>query len=76
MVVAAALGLAGARAHATQQPTAPLISPAPEALEVDASRFTEKNFDWFDSQRQRRVPAKLYLPATKATVGSVPLVVF
>ena len=76
VVVAAALGLTAARAHGPQQPTAPLVSPAPEALEVDASRFIEKNFDWFDSQRQRRVPAKLYLPATEATVGSVPLVVF
>jgi predicted dienelactone hydrolase len=76
VVVAAALGLAGARAHEPQQPTAALVSPAPKALEVNASRFTEKNFDWFDSQRQRGVPAKLYLPVTEATVGSVPLVVF
>ena len=51
-------------------------SSAPELLEVDASRFTAQNFDWFDSQRQRRVPAKLYLPAAKTVAGSVPLVVF
>jgi predicted dienelactone hydrolase len=71
-ICAAAICLPGASAAEPQQPG----SLAPEALEVKASRFIVKNFDWFDSQRQRRVPAKLYLPATNATMGSVPLVVF
>lgn len=75
LVCAAVLSLAGARAQA-QQPGATLASPAAEALEVDASLFTVQSFDWFDSQRQRPVPAKLYLPAGKTAVGSVPLVVF
>lgn len=72
----AAVSLAGARAHEAGQPVATSASPAPEALEVDASRFAERSFDWFDNQRQRRVPAKLYLPAGKTAAGSVPLVVF
>jgi predicted dienelactone hydrolase len=74
MVCAACL--AGARADEPGQQGASSVSPAPEALEVDRSRFTEKSFDWFDSQRQRPVPVKLYLPASEATVGSVPLVVY
>jgi dienelactone hydrolase len=76
LVCAAVLSLAGARAQEAQQPGATLASPAAEALEVDASLFTVQSFDWFDSQRQRPVPAKLYLPAAKPAVGSVPLVVF
>lgn len=76
VVGVAALSLMGARAHEPQQTVAALASSATEALDVDASRFTANDFDWFDSQRQRRVPAKLYLPAAKAVVGSVPLVVF
>jgi predicted dienelactone hydrolase len=43
---------------------------------VDASLFTAQSFDWFAGQRQRHVPAKLYLPAAKAAAGSLPLVVF
>ena len=75
-VCVVAFGMAGAHAHEPQQTMAVLASSAPEALDVDASLFTAGDFDWFDSQRQRRVPAKLYLPAAKALVGSVPLVVF
>lgn len=75
-VCVAAASLTGARAHEAGQPVASSASPAPEALEVDASRFTERSFDWFDNQRQRRVPAKLYLPAGRPVAGSVPLVVF
>jgi dienelactone hydrolase len=72
----ATLGLDGAHAHEPQQPGATLVSPAPEALDVDASLFIAQSFDWFDSKRQRRVPAKLYLPAAEAAAGSLPLVVF
>ena len=76
VVCVVALSPAGARAREAQQPGATLATPTAEALEVDASLFTAQSFDWFDSQRQRRVPAKLYLPAAKPSVGSVPLVVF
>ena len=76
VVFAAAPSLMGARAHEPQPTVVVSASSAPELLEVDASRFTAQNFDWFDSQRQRRVPAKLYLPAAKTVAGSVPLVVF
>ena len=76
LVGAAALGFPGARAHAPEQLVAALASPTPESLEVDAALFTAQSFDWFDSQRQRQVPAKLYLPATQPVVGSLPLVVF
>jgi dienelactone hydrolase len=75
-VCVAVLGLTRALAHDAHQPGATFASPAPESLDVDASLFTAQSFDWFDSQRQRQVPAKLYLPAAKAAVGSVPLVVF
>lgn len=68
--------LAGARTLEPRPPEATLASPAPETLEVDASLFTTQNFDWFDGQRQRQVPAKLYLPSAQAVTGSVPLVVF
>jgi len=72
----ATLSLAGARTLEPQPPQAMLATPASEALAVDASLFTTQNFDWFDSQRQRSVPAKLYMPAAQAVAGSVPLVVF
>jgi len=73
---AAALSLPGARAQEPDEPVATLPSPSPEALEVDAALFSAQSFDWIDSQRQRRVPAKLYLPTTQSAVGSVPLVLF
>ncbi len=76
VVGVAALSLMGACAHEPQPTVVVSASSAPELLEVDASRFTAQSFDWFDSQRQRQVPAKLYLPAAKAVAGSVPLVVF
>ena len=76
VVGVAALSLVGARAHEPREPVPDLASSVPEALDADASRFTANDFDWFDSQRQRPVPAKLYLPAAKAVAGSVPLVVF
>lgn len=72
----AALSLMGARAHEHRPTATDLASPAPEALDVDVSQFTANDFEWFDSQRQRRVPVKLYLPAAKAVMGSTPLVVF
>ena len=67
---------ANANANAPEAPVATQLAAAPEKLKVDAARFTEQSFDWFDSQRQRKVPAKLYLPADKRIAGSVPLVVF
>lgn len=75
-LIACAVFFTAARADEPAQQGASSVSPAPEALEVDGSRFTEKSFDWFDSQRQRPVPAKLYLPVRKDTADSVPLVVF
>jgi predicted dienelactone hydrolase len=75
-VCLATFSLAGARTLEPRPPEATLVSPAPETLEVDASLFTTQNFDWFDEQRQRQVPAKLYLPSAQAVAGSVPLVVF
>ncbi len=75
-ICVAALSLADVCAQGTQQSSAISASPVLESLEVDASLFTAQSFDWFDIQRQRQVPAKLYLPAAKASVGSVPLVVF
>lgn len=75
-ICVAAVSLDGPRAQEAGQTVAISASPAPEALAVDASRFTAQDFDWFDSERQRQVPAKLYLPAGKPAVGSVPLVVF
>lgn len=76
MVCGVVVGSACANSHQTRLTDADLASSAPESLDVDASQFTATNFDWFDSQRQRRVPAKLYLPTAQAAVGSVPLVVF
>lgn len=75
-VCIAALSLAGARTLEPQPPEARLASSAPETLEVDASLFITQNFDWFDGQRQRLVPAKLYLPSVQTGVGTVPLLVF
>ena len=70
------ISFSDASANAAEAPVASSLAAVPEALKVDAARFTEQRFDWFDSQRQRLVPAKLYLPASKRTTGSVPLVVF
>ncbi|WP_395669168.1 alpha/beta hydrolase family protein [Rhodoferax sp.] len=77
----AAGSLAEVQGLASQQPASSAALPAAalpsaEPLDVDASLFTTQYFDWFDAQRQRQVPAKLYLPAGKAMSGSVPLVVF
>lgn len=76
VVCATVLSPAGACAQELRQPMPTLASLTPEALEVVASLFTVRSFDWFDSQRQRKVPAKLYLPTARAVAGSVPLVVF
>ena len=85
---ATTLNLPGARAQSPEKSEVPevpgvpgvpvpiLPSPSPETLEVDASLFTTQSFDWIDNQRQRRVPAKLYLPTTQSALGSLPLVVF
>jgi len=73
---ATALSLPGARAQGSEQAVTTLPSPSPETLEVDAALFTTQSFDWIDNQRQRRVPAKLYLPTARTAEGSVPLVVF
>lgn len=76
LVGATALGLPGASAQGPNPPTAVEQTPALEALEVNASQFSAQSFDWIDSQRQRRVPAKLYLPTTSTAPGTMPLVVF
>ncbi|CAN7593468.1 alpha/beta hydrolase family protein [Acidovorax delafieldii] len=68
-----ATGVCAQESHPSVPNVAPPIS---EALEVDAALFTVQSLDWFDVQRQRQVPAKLYLPAAEAAAGSLPLVVF
>lgn len=73
---AAVLSVAGVCAQASHPSVSNVAPPISEALEVDASLFTVQSFDWFDGQRQRQVPAKLYLPAAEAAAGSLPLVVF
>jgi predicted dienelactone hydrolase len=72
----AAGSVAAAGTNDAPQPAATAASRTAEALDVDASLFSAQNLDWFDTQRQRRVPAKLYLPAGTALQGPVPLVVF
>ncbi|MGA1677519.1 MAG: alpha/beta hydrolase family protein [Pseudomonadales bacterium] len=66
----------GAWADESPQQDTGVVSFEQEALEIDPSSFTESNLDWFDSERKRAVPAKLYLPAVKPSAGSLPLVVF
>lgn len=72
----ATLTFAGACADEPRKVDATSEASSRESLTVDASLFSTHNFDWLDSQRQRQVPAKLYLPAAKASLGSMPLVVF
>lgn len=74
--VANLLSLPNVSAQESEQAAASSISPTSEVLEVDSSLFTSQSFDWFDSQRQRQVPAKLYLPSIKPVDGSLPLVIF
>jgi pimeloyl-ACP methyl ester carboxylesterase len=58
-------------------PDTPGLEPAAlESLAVDASLFATRTFDWTDSTRNRRVPAKLYLPAKEARAKSMPLILF
>ena len=60
------------------------VGPAPanlplaadDTVAVDATRYTARNFDWTDTVRGRNVPARLYLPATSHSPGSLPLVLF
>jgi predicted dienelactone hydrolase len=67
------LGLAALFAQAST--SAPVA--AAEAVSVDPSLFTAQTFQWKDAERDRSVPAKLYLPAgPKLSAGTVPLVVF
>ena len=48
-----------------------------EAVAVDPALFTTQTFQWKDAERDRAVPAKLYLPAVPTLgAGAVPLVVF
>lgn len=75
LVVGIALCM-GVRANEPHHPDETWPSSVAESLSIETVRFSEKNFDWFDSQRQRPVPAKLYLPKGSATPGSWPLVVF
>ena len=76
LVGATALSNSGACAQGPEPLTAEMKTPGPEVLQVSASLFSAQSFDWIDSQRQRRVPAKLYLPTTPTAPGTMPLVVF
>lgn len=53
-----------------------LAATAPEALAVDPSLYSSQTFDWYDTARDRSVPAKLYLPVGPLKPGALPLVVF
>jgi len=53
-----------------------LAATAPEALTVDPAQYSSQTFDWYDTTRDRSVPAKLYLPAGPLKPGALPLVVF
>ena len=82
-VALAALGLAAMCAQgSTSAPLADASKPqltvdAAEAVSVDPSLFTTQTFQWKDADRDRSVPAKLYLPSgPKLNEGTVPLVVF
>ena len=86
-ILLAALGLAAlgwsSVARADEPPAAaPAVAPPPgpapagETLQVDPALFTAMNFDWVDTQRDRRVPVRLYLPARPAGAGTTPLVLF
>lgn len=86
-ILLAALGLAAlgwsSVTRADEPPAAaPAVAPPPgpapagETLQVDPALFTAMNFDWVDTQRDRRVPVRLYLPARPAGAGTTPLVLF
>lgn len=66
-------------AGATLQATEPLAIPAQAAVENEADLpFHIIDFEWFDAQRQRPVPVRLYWPKPDAhpQAKSVPLVAF
>jgi predicted dienelactone hydrolase len=64
-----------ALAAPTTKPEA-LAATTPEALAVDRSLYSSQTFDWYDTTRDRSVPAKLYLPVGPLKPGTLPLVVF
>lgn len=82
-VALAVLALAALCAHPATSATA-LATPNAQTpvdgaagVSVDPARFSTQTFQWKDSDRDRAVPAKLYLPAGhKLGAGTVPLVVF
>ena len=47
-----------------------------EELSVSPALFSTQSFEWNDVERQRVVPAKLYIPVGPLKTGEVPLVVF
>lgn len=55
----------------------PIHAPTTEILQSDAPLDATRTFDWFDATRERKIPARLYLPASRAAgAHSMPLVVF
>lgn len=54
-----------------------ITADAIEAVSVDPSLFTTQTFQWKDTERDRSVPAKIYLPTgSKLGAGTLPMVVF
>lgn len=69
----AATGEAPVPDAAATEPVAPAANPS--ALPA-LSGFVSRDLDWFDADRQRAVPVRLYLPETAQAQRPVPLVVF
>lgn len=71
---------AGAQAQASGEPPVypPLTAHNPEVGVVLEMReaYSVLEFGWFDAQRQRRVPVRLYLPNVASAVVPVPLIAF
>jgi predicted dienelactone hydrolase len=70
--------LCRAGAVAAMAAMAALGTPSQRALAApgDAGRFDIHELDWHDPQRERPVPALLYLPLAAGPTAPVPLVVF
>lgn len=65
---------------ATASPTraTPRAASAVESnlLAVDPASYTTQTLDWFDPQRNRRVPVKLYMATATVPQAGLPLVLF
>jgi predicted dienelactone hydrolase len=73
---AASIDLARRRLLAGMLLSGAALATMPKSARAAPAGFDMVDFDWLDTTRTRRVPARLYWPGQPATGNTTPLVVF